>query len=247
MNGNLIYEPKGKAREYAALSCNLYRGCDHACTYCYAPSATRRTTADFCQPATRGADFLYRLTREARAHQKAGVTGQILLCFTCDPYQTLDVTERVTRAAIPILHDHGFSVCALTKGGSRSLRDIDLFGPTDAFATTLTLDDAQQSAEWEPGAASPDDRIATIAAFHAAGIPTWVSFEPVIDPDAALRMIERTAPIVDLYKVGKLNYHARAKEIDWYAFAHDAVALLESLGKDYYIKEDLRPYLSSRA
>ena len=25
----LIYTPKGRAREYAALACNVYRGCDH--------------------------------------------------------------------------------------------------------------------------------------------------------------------------------------------------------------------------
>mgnify|MGYP001557876463 FL=1 len=31
---SLIYEPAGRAREYAALACNVYRGCDHACVYC---------------------------------------------------------------------------------------------------------------------------------------------------------------------------------------------------------------------
>jgi hypothetical protein len=43
----LIYEPAGRAREYAALACNIYRGCDHACEYCYAPAATRRDRAAF--------------------------------------------------------------------------------------------------------------------------------------------------------------------------------------------------------
>ena len=42
---NVIYEPKGRAREYSELACNLYRGCTHGCRYCYAP-ATMRTTGE---------------------------------------------------------------------------------------------------------------------------------------------------------------------------------------------------------
>jgi DNA repair photolyase len=30
-----IYEPKGKAREYAPLALNLYESCPHGCKYCY--------------------------------------------------------------------------------------------------------------------------------------------------------------------------------------------------------------------
>ena len=37
---SIIYEPRGKAREYAELAVNLYKGCAHACIYCYAPAAT---------------------------------------------------------------------------------------------------------------------------------------------------------------------------------------------------------------
>jgi hypothetical protein len=91
----------------------------------------------------------------------------------------------------------------------------------------------------------PADRIATIKEFHAAGIPTWVSLEPVIEPDAALKIIKRTHKYVDLYKVGKWNYDARAKEIDWTKFTLDAVTLLKDLGCKYLIKEDLKPYLPS--
>ena len=36
----------------------------------------------------------------------------------------------------------------------RALRDMDLFGAHDAFATTLTLLDEAAPLEWEPGAAS---------------------------------------------------------------------------------------------
>lgn len=241
MNSQLIYEPAGRAREYAALACNIYRGCDHACEYCYAPAATRRTMEDFRRPLSRGPDFLSKLAREAHARKP---TEPILLCFTCDPYQSLDERLGITREAITILHGAGHAVHILTKGGSRALRDIDLLGKRDAFATTLTLLDDNASYRWEPGAALPSDRIATIREFHRTGVPTWVSLEPVLDPAVALEIIRRTHRFVDLYKVGRWNYHADAKRIDWERFAHDATALLDTLGKRYYVKRDLACFLT---
>jgi DNA repair photolyase len=242
---NLIYEPKGRAREYAPLACNMYRGCDHACTYCYAPSATQRSRRDFVLSATRGPDFLASLTREAAKLQRTDQAGkQVLLSFTCDPYQHLDAALGVTRQVIQTLHRHGFSICTLTKGGTRALRDLDLFGPGDAFATSLTLLDPQASAAWEPGAALPADRIETIRRFHTAGITTWVSLEPVLDPAAGLEIIRQTHEFVDLYKVGKLNHHAHAQTINWQQWANDSTALLDRLGKRYYVKDDLAAFLS---
>jgi DNA repair photolyase len=243
-NANLIYEPKGRAREYAPLACNVYRGCDHACEYCYAPSATQRQRADFVLSSSRGPEFLPKLRKEAARYAAAGITDPVLLSFTCDPYQSLDERLGVTREAIQILHGAGLPVHILTKGGSRALRDLDLFTAGDAFASTLTLLDPDESARWEPGAASPQDRIETLRKFHAAGIPTWVSLEPVLDPSAALEIIRHTHSFVDLYKVGKLNYHPLAKEIDWHKFADSAITLLDSLSQPYYIKHDLLPFLS---
>jgi DNA repair photolyase len=40
---NVVYEPRGRAREYSGLACNLYRGCTHGCRYCYAPACMRTT------------------------------------------------------------------------------------------------------------------------------------------------------------------------------------------------------------
>ena len=240
MNGQLIYEPRGRAREYAALACNIYRGCDHGCEYCYAPAATFRSTDDFQRSVDRGPEFLPHLRREAAALVP---TDPILLCFTCDPYQSLDERLRLTRKVIHILHGASHAVHILTKGGSRALRDADLLGQRDAFATTLTLLDDRESTAWEPGAASPSDRIATIQEFHRRGVPTWVSLEPVLDPAVALQIIRETHDFVDLFKVGRLNYHPLARQIDWQRFALEAVALLENLGCRYYLKRDLATFL----
>jgi len=71
----------------------------------------------------------------------------------------------------------------------------------------------------------------------------WVSCEPVIYPEATFELIKLTAPFVDHYKVGTLNYHPHGKTIDWPKFAREVKQLLEGLGKPYYLKRDLVGYL----
>ncbi len=243
----LIYEPKGRAREYAALACNVYKGCQHGCVYCYAPDATFQERGAFTRATTRARDFLPKMAKEAQALGFGGCRERVLLSFTCDPYQQIDVEHQVTRQAIQIIHGAGLAVEVLTKGGTRALRDLGLFTERDAFASTLTFLDDERSRQWEPEAALPGNRLEAIRQFHAKGIPTWVSLEPVIDPAAALAIIRETAGYVDLFKVGKLNYHPVAKTIDWARFAVEAVALLQSLGKAYYVKKDLACLLPQAA
>jgi len=239
---SLIYKPQGRAGEYAKLALNIYKGCDHRCEYCFAPLATHAVRDEFCKPTTRKDDFLKKLEAEAK---KLKPSDPVLLCFTCDPYCLLDTEKQLTRSAIQILHRYGHHIHILTKGGRRAIRDLDLMTPNDAFSTTLTCLDEATSRKWEPGAATPADRIETARQFHDAGIPTWVSLEPVLDPDVALEIIRRTHTYVDLFKVGKLNYHAHAKTINWAKFAKEAVELLDSLGCKYYVKKDLLKYLTS--
>jgi len=244
--GKIIYETAGKAREYRELAANLFTGCDHGCTYCYAPNVLQRNRQEFHGTVKPRTDIIRLLGKDAEKCRQHGETRQVLLCFTCDPYSPAASQTPVTRQAIQVLHAAGLHVCTLTKGGTRALRDLDLFTVADSFATTLTSLDDATSLRWEPGAALPADRIEALRRFHAAGIPTWVSLEPVLDPDETMEIICRTADAVDEFKVGVLNYHPRAREIDWYRFAREVVGLLESLGKKHYIKQDLRKYLADR-
>jgi DNA repair photolyase len=241
----IIYEPRGRAREYAPLAVNLYSGCEHGCLYCYAPAALRRRPEEFHGLAVPRLNILERLRKEAERRQ--GPREQVLLCFTCDPYPPTEREHGTTRRAIEILHEHGWTVQILTKGGTRACRDFDLLGAADAFATTLTFLDPERSLEWEPRAALPADRIDAIRKAHSAGIPTWVSLEPVIDPAEALEIIRRTHEVVDLYKVGPLNYHPATAGVDWRAFGQEVEALLRELGKGYYLKEDLRKHMTTAA
>ena len=123
------------------------------------------------------------------------------------------------------------------------MRDIDILTPADSYAATLTTLTDADSSEWEPGAAYPMERMGVLAKYHTAGIPTWVSLEPVLDPTWALEIIRKTHTYVGHYKVGTLNYHPKAKEIDWRKFARDVKILLANLGKSHYLKYDLQRYL----
>jgi len=232
----VIYEPRGRAREYAALATNVYTRCDHGCLYCYVPSATMQSRDTFIEPKERP-NYLCNLENEAKALASSGEeVDQILLCFTSDAYQYYEMYHKVTRKALEILKEYDLNFCVLTKGGARALRDISYYGAGDSFSSTLTFIDEDKSLYWEPGAALPADRINTLKTFHRAGIETWVSLEPVIEPSESLNIILETAEFVDLYKVGRMNHHEIGKTIDWSEFGTKAIEMLESLGKHYYIK-----------
>ncbi len=234
----VIYEPAGRAREYAALACNLYSGCEHGCAYCYAPSALRRNREEFHQRSLPRVNVIQELEKDCR--RLAGRENpRVLLCFSCDPYGPQDAEYGITRRAIETLHRYGLCAQILTKGGMRAARDFDLLTERDAFAVTLTFTSENDSREWEPKAVLPVERYEVLREAHRRGIPTWASLEPVIDPEQSLRIILDTCEFVDLYKIGKLNYRPEAKGIDWARFARSAMELLERLGKDYYLKRDL--------
>lgn len=183
---------------------------------------------------------------EKDAAKIACTDKRVLLCFTTDPYQPLDDELQVTRKVVKILKKYSIPFQILTKGGRRAVRDFDLYEKYDAFATTLTFLDPDDSAKWEPGASSPADRLEAIKAAHEKGIQTWASLEPVIDPDQSLDIISMTHEIVDHYKIGKWNHAAGKVEfdaIDWRDFGIKAIAVCEAYGVSYYIKNDLAKYL----
>jgi len=242
---SILYIPKGRAREYSPLAVNHYSGCTHGCKYCYVPTIPPYKFADDARAAFHACGkprvrLIQQLKADCRANPGNG--ERVLLSFTTDPYQPADTEHRLTREVIQTLHAGGYNVQVLTKGGLRSLVDIDLFTRRDAYAVTMTLVTDAASLEWEPGAATPTERIYALHAFHEAGIPTWVSLEPVLNPAAALEIIRLTHTFVDLFKVGVLNHHPLAAKIDWQQFGVDAVDLLESLGQPYYLKDDLLAY-----
>ena len=237
-----IYEPRGKALEYAPLATNPYRGCGHGCKYCYVPAVLRMDRKEFDAGAKPRPNFLKSLQADAEKHEKAGVKEQVLLSFTTDPYHPGD--NSLTRRTLQYLRLYGLGFCTLTKGGARGLRDLDLFRPNrDSFASTMTTLDPAFSRVWEPEAALPEDRMAALRAFHDAGIFTWISLEPVIDTAAIIEIIKATHGFVDFYKLGRANYLPQTKSTDWRAYTLAVTAFCNGRSIRHYVKQDLQAYL----
>jgi DNA repair photolyase len=239
---NVVYEPGGRAREYAAQAVNLYSGCGHKCSYCYAPAALQRNRQDFYEkPGPRARDFWNKLEHDLKLLGGRPNMEPVLLCFSCDAYQPIDVEYGYARKALSMFKRHNVPFQVLSKGGMRCARDFDLYEPgRDIYAATMTFMSADKSARWEPGAALPAERIDALKLAHEMGIKTWVSLEPVIEPLESLACIDACANYVDGFKVGTWNHDKRAKEIDWFEFGHEAVAKIEGYGKELYVKKDLK-------
>lgn len=239
---SIVYAPRGQAGEYAKLATNPYRGCGHACAYCYVPKVLKMGRPEFDATATPRPSFMESLRKDAHKYRACGITEQVMLSFTTDPYNPHNTS--LTRPTLELLQEYGLGVCTLTKGGSRALADIDIFRPDrDAFASTLTSLDDAFSLRWERGAALPGDRIATLRAFHERGIFTWVSLEPTLDCDSSIAIIEHTHEFVDLFKIGRANYLPMTASTDWEDYTLRILEVVNRLGVRHYIKKDLQKYL----
>ena len=240
---SVIYEPRGRAKEYSPYALNLYLGCMHGCRYCYAPHALQRTAENYFIKPTPRRDVLKYLEKDLRQRR---YDKQILLSFIGDVYCETADDNQTTREALNLLNAFHAPVAVLSKGGGRMLRDMDIFrafGDRIAVGATLTFHDECKSREWEPDAALPADRLKALKILHDVGIKTFASFEPVVEPEESLKLIEQTLldNSVDHDKIGKLNnYKGLDKGIDWREFLIRALKLLRPAKKQIYIKESLR-------
>jgi len=251
----IIYEPRGRAREYADLAINLYRGCSHGCRYCYVPAIFRTDIDRYSADVSPRKMIVDQIRKDAET--LAPCDTEILLCFTCDPYQHAEEQLGITREVINVLMEHGLRFTILTKSPTRASRDFDLLAQYDrcALGVTLSHTDRATASEWEPHADSPADRMKHLRTAHDLGITTWVSIEPVLNPNGPREVIEVTHEYVDHYKIGKLNHHRDIEAtIDWKDMTEECVNLLTEYGyterekinaskdkkKGYYLKDDLK-------
>jgi hypothetical protein len=235
---SVIYAPHGRAAEYAPLALNIYTGCTHACTYCYAPHCLGCDPAAFHAKATPRPNLSRKLRRDAE--DLTGDRRPILLSFTSDPYQPIEEECRATSYALAILREWGLHARILTKNPRRALTlDGEMLSAAGfELGATLTCDDAH-AAQVEPGAPPTSNRMAALQEAHERGITTWASIEPVMWPAQALDIIERSAPYVGTFKIGPLNHAPLPEPVCWPAFVEQLMPMLERLGCHYYIKDDL--------
>jgi DNA repair photolyase len=236
---NTIYEPKGKAREYSPLAVNLYSGCGHRCSYCYVPNVMFMDRKDFDNNINERKNIINVLAKDAKSHY--GSKKQVLMSFTTDPYNPFNDVSGLTRQALEIFLDNKIPVAILTKSGMRALQDLDIFkqfGEQIKVGASLTYDNDNDSKRIESGAALPGERLQMLKTLHNNKIKTWVSFEPIMQPDQTINLLKQSMDFVDEYQFGKLANDKR--DFDWNYYVGEIVGLLRLINKPFYIKETLR-------
>ena len=244
------------------MTINPYRGCSHACVYCFArPTHTWLEFdggADFDQQIvvkTNVADVLRReLTKPSWDRHP------VALGTNTDPYQRAEGKYRLMPGIIAALADSGTPFSILTKG-TLLRRDIPALVaasakvPVDlAMSIAVYDDDLQQSVE--PGTPTTAARLATVRAVRDAGLTCSVFLMPVLPyvtdtvahlDDAIGRAAAAGATSV-MYSALHLKPGVKPWYLDWLARTHpDLVPRYRAMYLDNtFAPADYRRWLAER-
>jgi DNA repair photolyase len=187
---------------FFSWSLNPYKGCAHACTYCYAreyhAKMGRDTGAGFDREIDVKINFADVLRTELK-HLRLRETAA--LGTGTDPYQPCEGRYQLSRKALAALCDSPLPLVVITKG-SLVVRDIDLLVRLSALVPvrvclsipTVNTDISKRA---EPDAAPPRARLEAVRRLRAAGVDAGVLAAPVLpgltDDEASLDAVAAAA------------------------------------------------------
>jgi DNA repair photolyase len=193
---------------------NPYRGCQHACVYCYAPSVLRegREWGSFVDVKI---NLPRALSREVKKRRK-GVVG---ISTVTDAYQPIESKYRLTRACLKLLLKQDFPIVIQTKS-SLVMRDLDLIKKFSAAEVgfTITAYDSDLARGYEPNASRVEERFDALERFIKEGVRTWVFIGPIMpyitdEGDSLERLLSKLSDLgVDEVIVDRLNFRRGVKE-----------------------------------
>jgi len=167
-------------------SLNPYRGCFHACAYCYA-----RPTHEYWGFGA-GTDFDSKIIVKPQAASllrdaflKPSWQGDLIVFSgNTDCYQPLEATYGLTRSCLEVCAEFRNPVGIITKA-FLIVRDIDLLRRLHDEAwvqvyLSIPFADDETARKVEPQAPSITKRLDALRTLSRAGIPTAVSIAPVI-------------------------------------------------------------------
>lgn len=167
---------------------NPYRGCTHACVYCFARPTHAYLDLDtgegFDREIVVKVNVAEVLARELR--RPSWSRDPVALGTNTDPYQRAEGRYGLMPGIITALTESGTPLSILTKG-TLLRRDLPLLArarehvPVELSMSIAIYDDALQQS-LEPGTPSTEARLATITAAAAAGFAPSVLMMPVL-PD----------------------------------------------------------------
>jgi DNA repair photolyase len=241
---------------------NPYRGCTHACTYCFARNTHTYLDLDA------GLDFDSRIVvktnaaevlRRELASPRWG-REHVAMGTNVDCYQRAEGRYALMPGIIAALRDTGTPFSVLTKG-TLVLRDLPLFrgAATEAgFSANLSIGflDRDLWRTVEPGTPSPQARLRVCSTFTDAGIRCGVLMAPVLpyltDSEESVDATVGAIAAAGATHVTGIALHLRpgAKEwfLGWLAREHPALVgpYRRLYGRGAYAPEGYRRELSAR-
>ncbi len=183
---------------------NPYRGCQHACSYCYARFMKRFTDhreswGDFVDAKVNAPGLL---TEEVKKKEM----GRVWISGVCDPYQPAEKEYELTRRCLKVLKENGWPVTIQTKS-PLVLRDLDLlkdFGEIEVCFSIATGNEEIRST-FEPRAPRIKERINALEILHREGVRTYVMIAPMLPKTESLP--SQLQGKVDYVVIDKMNYH----------------------------------------
>ncbi|HEY4119374.1 MAG TPA: PA0069 family radical SAM protein [Byssovorax sp.] len=167
-------------------SLNPYRGCAHACAYCYARPSHQYwgfgAGTDFDRKIIARVDAAAMLRD---AFDKKSWRGELVVFSgNTDCYQPLEASYRLTRACLEVCLDYKNPVGIITKS-ALVRRDAELIGELArrAYAkVTVSIPFAtdEMARKIEPYASSPTARFETVRRLAAVGVSVGVNIAPII-------------------------------------------------------------------
>ena len=205
---------------------NPYRGCQHACVYCFARGTHSYLGYDG------GRQFDQRIAVKVNLpevlHQELQRPSWnrelIALGTACDPYEPAERRYEITRRLLQVLRRFANPVSITTKGVLIQ-RDIDLLQQLNAVARVRvnfsigTVDEAIWKAT-EPGTPSPWRRLEAMQHLVESGIPAGVMMAPIIpqlsDAPEQLEAVVRAAAAHRAQFLAPNVLHLRPGSREWF-------------------------------
>ena len=167
-------------------SVNPYRGCFHACAYCYA-----RPTHEYWGFGA-GTDFESKIIVKhdaasllRHAFEKPSWKGELIVFSgNTDCYQPIEASLELTRSCLEVCSEYRNPVAVITKG-ILVIRDLDLLKRLQHETCvrvyfSIPFTDDEVARQVEPHAPSSRKRFEAMARLSDAGIPTGISISPII-------------------------------------------------------------------
>lgn len=241
---------------------NPYRGCTHACTYCFARSSHEYLEfdagADFDSQIVVKTNLVSVLRREVRRASWRG--DAVALGTNTDPYQRAEGRYRLMPGVIGALAGAGSPISILTKG-TLLKRDLPLLStaattvPVRLSVSLALLDDALQSS-LEPGTPKPQARLDLVASIADAGFAPHVMVAPIVPylTDGSAQLRELFGALKDAGAVGvtvqSLNLTGRYRDwfLGWLGEQHPALVrrYRQLYGATGRVSADYRNHLRAR-